>query len=72
MNAPETTTQEAPSQETLALMAREMARCKAYFPFRIVFGVVYAGTQTWEVHTCRNNRRKNALARAGHTVYELA
>ena len=49
----------------------ELARLKAYFPFRIVFGVIRTDTGEFEAHTCRTMARAKRLVREGHRVYVL-
>ena len=46
----------------------ELARMKAYYPFRIVFGVIDKDTQEFEVWCKTTMHVPNKKVREGHTV----
>lgn len=48
---------------------RELARLKAYFPYRIVFGVLDKDTGAFEAWAKPTMHAANRLARQGHQVF---
>ncbi len=46
----------------------ELARLKAHFPYRIVFGVIRKDTGAFEARARSTMTVANRLAREGHTV----
>jgi hypothetical protein len=51
--------------------ANEIARMKAYFPYRIVFGVIDKNTGEFFVYAKPTKHTMNKLARDGHQVFTL-
>jgi hypothetical protein len=49
---------------------QELKRLKAYFPYRIVFGVVRT-TGEWEAYAKTTMATANRLTREGHAVFVL-
>ena len=49
----------------------ELTRIKAYFPYRIVFGVVRADTGAFEAWAKTTMHAANRLAREGHAVFVM-
>lgn len=49
----------------------EISRVKAYFPYRIVFGVVDKDTGEFFVYAKPTKHTMNKLAREGHQVFTL-
>lgn len=47
----------------------ELARLKAYFPYRIVFGVIDKNTGEFFSYCKTTMHAANKLAREGHTVW---
>ena len=47
----------------------ELSRLKAYFPFRIVFGVVNKDTGEFEAWAKQTMHTANRLSREGHRVF---
>jgi hypothetical protein len=51
--------------------ANEMARMKAYFPYRIVFGVIDKDTGEFFVYAKPTRHTMNKMVREGHQVFTL-
>ena len=50
----------------------ELRRLKAYFPFRIVFGVINKDSGEFEAWAKPTKHAANRLARAGHHVFMMS
>ncbi len=55
--------------ELTAEQTAELKRLKAYFPYRIVFGVIDKDTGAFEAWANSTMRIANQRARAGHHVF---
>lgn len=49
----------------------EVHRMKAYYPYRIAYGMIDKDTGKFEAHATTSMRIVNKLARQGHTVFVL-
>ena len=59
------------SAELTPAQVSELRRLKAYFPFRIVFGVINKDTGEFEAWAKPTMHAANRLAREGHYVFTL-
>lgn len=63
------------SQETAIVLKPEqqaaLLRLKSYYPFRIIWGEIVAGTDQFTAHASINARAMNKSARSGNTVVRL-
>jgi hypothetical protein len=50
---------------------QELARLKAYFPYRIIYGMIDKTTGQFTASAVQNMRIPNKLTRDGHTVFIL-
>lgn len=57
------------SVEITDVQKAELLRLKAYYPFRIVFGVVDKDTHEFSAYCKTTMHTANKLAREGHAVF---